>query len=164
MASYCGHCHHFEPIYDKTSKIIKSNPFFKDYTINFEKYDFDESKTNDYKTEHDFGETHPEIINNVEGFPTVFVKIDGLKGDGGSYSIIQHSVEKGDGENGAVNEFIDNIMNEVKTVGTNGKEKFLTVQHGGSNEKGDCCKVNNNFDKYIDYKAKYLMIKKVKIL
>ena len=129
MASFCGHCHLFEPIFDKTIKAIKSNPFFKDYTVKFEKYDFDENKTNDYKTEHDFGEIHPEIINNVEGFPTVFVKIEGLKGDGNSYSIIQHTVEKDDGEKGAINEFIDNIINEVKTIRTGGKEKFMTVQN-----------------------------------
>jgi thiol-disulfide isomerase/thioredoxin len=150
-AHFCPHCTHFLPIFDKAEKEAKKHEFLKDYDVTFEKYDFDPNNADAEKHEIDFNNEHPEIINNVDGFPTVFVKINKTDSkDGNTYAVIPHAVDK-TGIDDAVKDFLDNIANEVKTIKSGGKEKFVNVNKlvGGS----------NGLDAYLDYKMKYLAMK-----
>lgn len=153
MANYCGHCHAFLPIFEKAEKMAKKHEILKDYDVNFEIYDFDSNNEKAKKHEIDFNNEHPEIINNVDGFPTVFVKINGKKGDGNVYATVQHTIDK-TGVDDASNDFLDGIANEIKNIDSNGKEKYVNVntQVGGNND---------GFNDYLNYKKKYLTMKKI---
>lgn len=156
MANYCGYCHAFKPIYENAKKSIKKHKFLKNYDVTFSEYDFDGNNEKAEKHEIDFNNDHPEIINNVDGFPNVFVKINNKTGDGNVYAVIQHTVNR-NGLNEATNNFLNNVANEIKTIESGGKEKYVTVEEqvGGNSMIEDV----DGFDEYLKYKTKYLTMK-----
>ena len=69
-ASWCHHCQNFMPIFEQAAEKIKTNNNFANKTINFVTYDVeDPSQKNSFMNEH------PGLIDFLEGYPTVYMKI-----------------------------------------------------------------------------------------
>ena len=150
---------------DTTTKVKKMSDFMEilktlkykelvEYKIKFEIYDFDKNKDNDYKTEDDFNKLYYQIANKVEGFPTIFIKmLDANKNI--NFSIIEHTYKNPELEENkqlqdAIDRFISNIINEIKTVKSDSHIKVVNV--GGKILK----------HKYEKYKHKLSQINKQK--
>jgi hypothetical protein len=215
-ANTCGHCINFQKIFDKTIEVLnnrfkdylnsidttkkmnKMSDFMEilkaikykelvGYKINFEIFDFDKNKNNDYKTEEDFKKSYGHIEEQVLGFPTVFIKLEDVDKKI-TISIIEHTninteLEEDEQLQDAVDRFIGNIINEIKTIksdshikitgGKTLKHKYEKYKHklqqlnkhtGGNygnygNEQNN--KQNNDYlEGYIKLKNEYLKSKK----
>ena len=162
-AEWCGHCKNFEPIYKKAEEIYKNAQngsktkktngeetnreeiieFLKEYDIKFENYDHsDESVKNIYMI------NHGENKNQIEGYPTIFVKIE--KNGINEYKTINHTFDDSTQKKDAETRFLENIMNVIKTQKSD--NKILYIQQGGNND--EIYKI-----KYQKYKSKYLKLK-----
>jgi thiol-disulfide isomerase/thioredoxin len=151
-ADWCSYCKHFEPIFAIAEKIYKSNDYLNKYKINFENYDFaDKDKKNIFIM------NHFNVMNKINGFPTVLLK------NNNEYKLVNHTTINDklnikEEEKIAANKFLDNIINilksnesENKILYTQGKE----IQEGGEQLQEELYK-----KKYLKYKSKYLELKK----
>ena len=136
-SSGCGHCTSFIPIFEK----VKNSKLY-----NCSIYD-----TEDKKNYVLFKDSYPDIIEKFDGaVPTIYAIVND------KFQEVKSARVKGDSNeelNNAVDEFINNINNSIKTLQS--ENHTVYVQTGGNkNEK-------YYKQKYIKYKTKYLQ-KKIK--
>lgn len=158
-AGWCGHCQHFEPIFEETKKNYKKDNFLNKHKINFVDYDLatDEGKNN-------FTLNHFEALKMVEGYPTVIVNVYEKEKKDNKYYTISHTVVDDnikndfDKKKDASGRFLNNVSNLIKSLESD--NKILYMQTGGS--------MNNNRTslqeemyriKYLKYKTKYIGLK-----
>ena len=125
---WCGHCNDFLPVFNESKNLIKNNKTFKNISVDFEAYDMEQDKGI-------FETKYKELVDKVEGFPTVFLAQ--IKNDK-----LSKTVEIGHAEK--AKDFIKLISNAY--------EGFST-QTGGNQEE------ENYKQKYLKYKTKYLQYK-----
>ena len=157
-ANWCGHCRNFEPIFNETRQNYLDNDFFKNYKMKFVDYDLESSEG-----KISFENSHREAKKLISGFPTIIIKISD-NDETGKYHTIDHTVvdstvEKNKQHRKASNEFLNNLIDLIKTVNSDQK---ITYTHEG--------RFNNKFrtplsekklrNKYLKYKSKYLKLKK----
>lgn len=153
-ASWCGFCKKFIKIYDKARDIHKSIKFFDNYNLIFEDYDF---ANND--VEKLFSINHNNIINDIEGYPTIFIKLNNKNKN--TYhkiesTLVDPNININNQENEAAKRFLENIINCIKTLESDNASLF--IQQGGTKSP------NNSIDyynKYLKYKSKYIKLKKI---
>lgn len=129
----CGHCISFTPIFEKAmeKKICKFNIF----------------DTADNNTDIILKEDYPDIINKFDGaVPTIYLMVGGK-----IQEIKSTKIKEGEKIDNAVNEFIKNVKNGIKTLKSPTHTTY--VQTGGYK--------NEEYykQKYIKYKTKYLQEK-----
>ncbi len=155
-ADWCIHCKHFKPIYDKVENEIKKNKVLKKYKIDIKSYNFaDESE------KEKFEDNYNDLKDMVNGYPTVIMQydIDNKKGNKTINTTIIDSKNinnktKDELEIEASEEFINNIVNTLKTEMSEGKH--LYVQGGGDPYRN---KKNKNYYDYVNFKLKYYELK-----
>ncbi len=138
-ASWCPHCVHFMPIFEKSSEDYGNK-------YKFSYYDFADDAPSPNKD--NFENDHAELSNSIEGYPTIF-----LKTGGGKHTQISPSIIKNNDINKAVKDFINNIENGYKSLLSDGKIKYINLE-GGFMEDDFLFK-----NKYMKYKQKYLKLK-----
>jgi len=138
-ASWCPHCDNFMPVYDKASEKYGEN-----YEFSF--YDFADDAPSPNKS--NFEDEHQELVDLVDGYPTVF-----LKRDNKTHTKINTSVIKNNNLEKAVNEFGNNIENGYKNLISDKKMEYISLGGGLIN--------NNDYykNKYMKYKQKYFELK-----
>ena len=133
----CGHCKSFLPIFEKA---VSQN--ICDYDI----YDI-----NDEKKYSSFENDFPDIVKKFDkAVPTIYIVVKD------KFQEVRSSRIMGEGEkelNIAVNTFIDNVKNGIKTLQSNNHTVYIQA---GGNKNEEYYK-----NKYIKYKTKYLQ-KKIK--
>lgn len=154
-ASWCPHCVNFTPIYELAQNTIKPNNDLDGCPIKFLSYELDNENEKQI-----FIQTHPGLIDFLEGYPTVYFQY--LKGGNRAKTeFINHTVAKEEGNKGikkAVQEFVENIINKYKSI-KSGRVDIVKVQKGGMlNYKTSMDEVNYR-NKYLKYKSKYLELK-----
>ena len=151
-ADYCGHCKTFLPIYEKAEEFAKKSLPNAEFVI--EEMD---KRINPIAHENFESKYGKEILSKIDGYPTVVLILekDGKKVD----TIINHTVGQ---TIEAAKNFLQNVSNAYKTLNSNGKKEFVSVNP----QQGGDCKVNNKESndkykaKYIKYKSKYLSLLK----
>ena len=137
----CGHCKSFLPIFKKA---VSQN--ICDYDI----YDI-----NDDKKYTSFENNYPDIKQKFDkAVPTIYIIVND------KFQEVRSSRVMGEGEkelNIAVNTFIDNVKNGIKTLQSDNHTVY--IQAGGNKEYYKNEEYYKN--KYIKYKTKYLQ-KKIK--
>jgi len=150
--SWCPHCMDFTPIYKLAKKAIND---LDGCPIKFLSYALDNENEKQL-----FIQTHPGLIDFLEGYPTVYFQY--LKGgDTVKTEFIKHTIAKEKDDKGnkkAADEFIENITNKYKSM-KSGRVDIVKVQKGGMiNYKTNMDEVNYR-NKYLKYKSKYLELK-----
>ena len=149
-ADFCGHCHAFLPIFKKAIELAK-----KDKEISNSEFIIKEMDTSIEPMAHKNFESEygNDTLSLISGYPTVIIlmEVDGDKKIG----TVEHT--GGDTESAAAN-FIENIKNGIKTIGSQNKDFYLRVK---KQEGGTCGLDTPVFEdkykaKYIKYKSKYL--------
>jgi thiol-disulfide isomerase/thioredoxin len=138
-ASWCPHCTHFMPIYEKAKEDYEDE-------YEFSCYDFADDAPNPNRS--NFENDHGELVDLVDGYPTIF-----LKKDNKTYTKIDPTIIRDNDKNKAVKEFKNNIENGKKTLESDRKEEHITLE-GGSSLNEDIYK-----NKYMKYKEKYFRLK-----
>lgn len=158
-AFWCGHCQHFELIYNKLKDIYKEFDFFKDIEIKFEDYDI---ANQDIK--NTFIINHYDIKDKIEGYPTVYINLKNKTEKTNQYFPIEHTVidekikDKDEQYKEAGRRFLESVINVLKSY--NSDNKILYIQKGGNK-----CELKQNIQediykkKYQKYKSKYLKLK-----
>jgi len=138
-ASWCHNCDNFMPVYDKASEKYGEN-----YEFSF--YDLADDAPSPNRS--NFENDHQELVDLVDGYPTVF-----LKKDNKTHTKINTSVIKNNNLEKAVNEFGNNIENGYKNLISDKKMEYISLGGGLIN--------NDNFykNKYMKYKQKYFELK-----
>ena len=127
---WCGHCKDFLPVFNESKNLIKNNKTFKNISVDFEAYDMEQDKGI-------FETKYKELVNKVEGYPTVFLAQ--IKNDKLSKTVeIGHAEKPG--------EFIKLISNAYES---------FSKQTGGNQEQEE----EIYKQKYLKYKTKYLQYK-----
>lgn len=156
-ASWCGHCGHFLPIF------IQANKSKSDELENIKYVSYDDSgKFKEYDgTVNDMDNTNNKIKSDkyyeklkeeAGGYPTIFIVCEEDKEKKITIDSVRVNDELDDDKQipEAGKQFIENIINGIKTLESDGKSVF--VQVGG----------NKNYEfKYQKYKSKYLELKKL---
>jgi hypothetical protein len=161
-ANWCGHCQHFEPIYNvaKNNHDNKNDKFLNKYKISFKDYDL---ATNDGKS--NFTINHLDAVDMVEGYPTVLVNVRDKENKNNKYYTVSHTVidnnikneEKQNQE--ASERFMANISNLLKSLDSD--SKVLYMQTGGAMVNYQTSLNEEIYrSKYLKYKSKYLELKK----
>ncbi len=151
-ANWCGHCKNFEPIYEESKKIYKTNDLLKKLDVIFEDYDMATDST-----KNSFILNHSKAIDSVEYYPTVLMCVTNPNNKTKEYHTISHTtiddkiLEKNQ-INDAAKRFLENVSNVLKTLNSDGKQVF--IQSGGNNDK-------LYKKKYLKYKSKYLELKNI---
>jgi len=176
-AHWCPHCTRFMHIFNKARNDNNDKYEFTYYDfaddINF--YDKNNNKKNDNDDNDDVGfcgnkdnfiNNHKELYDLVEGYPTIFVKIDD---DNKKHTIIEQTIIKNNDINNAVNQFIKNIEFGIKNIQSDNKIEYKNLEGGFcniNNHKNIEATIidNNNFEnkyknKYMKYKEKYYKLK-----
>ncbi len=151
-ADFCGHCKDFLPIFKRATELAKKEIPDAEFVI--EELDTRIEPMAHINFEKKYG---TELLKQIRGYPTVILMIgedDNKKVD----LSVEHTV--GETEEAAKN-FILNVKNGYKTMKSNGKSEFVSV----NTQQGGRCYGNNNLDekyraKYIKYKSKYLELLK----
>jgi thiol-disulfide isomerase/thioredoxin len=148
-ADYCRYCKMFLPIYEKTTeKGIKELPSTK-----FHIMEMDEN-VNPNAREKFVNKYGNNLLQQIEGYPTVFIKLS--KDNKDLFATVEHTMNKNgkdSGEKEAIELFKENILNAYKTLNSDGKDEYLTVQTGGN-------LIDIQYKrKYLKYKEKYLKLK-----
>ena len=139
-ASWCPHCSDFMPIYEKATE-NQGNKY------EFNCYDFaDDAPT---PNKNNFEDDHRELVNLIDGYPTIFVKIND-----NSHIKVDPTIIRNNDINKAVKEFINNIENGLKTLSSGRRKEYVRLE-GGFIENDEYYK-----NKYIKYKQKYVELKK----
>lgn len=133
---WCGHCKDFLPVFNESKNLIKNNKTFKNISVDFETFDMEQDKGI-------FETKYKELVNKVEGYPTVFLAQ--IKNDK-----LSKTVEIGHAEK--AKDFIKLISNAYEGFSTQTGEGF-SKQTGGNQEE-EIYK-----QKYLKYKTKYLQYK-----
>ena len=133
---WCGHCKDFLPVFNESKNLIKNNKTFKNISVDFEAYDMEQDKGI-------FETKYKELVNKVEGYPTVFLAQ--IKNDK-----LSKTVEIGHAEK--AKDFIKLISNAYEGFSTQ-TDKGFSTQTGGNQEE------ENYKQKYLKYKTKYLQYK-----
>ena len=138
-ASWCPHCTHFMPIFEKANE---------DYgdQYKFSHYDFADDAASPNKS--NFEDDHKELIDLVDGYPTIL-----LKKDNKTHTKINPTIIKNNNIDKAVLEFRSNIENGLKTLESDRKVEHIKLD-GGSLFNEDIYK-----NKYMKYKEKYFKLK-----
>jgi thiol-disulfide isomerase/thioredoxin len=141
-ANWCGHCHHFFPIFKEANKLKK------DKDIEYISYDTasnkkiihnikDKDKDKDENNNKYINETITELKDdfqnlNVEGYPTVFVFMFDDKGNIKKNTMIEHvQLDNNAGETEdeitkeAAIRFNKKVENGIKTLKSDGKRQFI---------------------------------------
>lgn len=150
--SWCPHCQHFTPIFDKASNLIKMNNDMKDKNVKFISYDMENPVE-----KNNFINDNPGLIEFLEGYPTVFLKIKNDKKIRTEYidhTVIDNSIKDADKAlNMASNNFINNIVNKYKTINSDNKDTYTS-------QKGGVCKLEDKYKKqYLELKSRYIEMK-----
>lgn len=171
-ANWCGHCKHFEPIFENTKKYFKENKS----TINFKSFDFaNESVKNDFDKEYG------AFSQYIDGFPTIFIKYE--KDNDVKYTTVEPSkqdinVEESLRLRKATKEFANNIIKGSKSfTNINNSQKGGKKQTSLPHDDNSINKVGGSYEnmlekslkkqlsdlyykrKYIKFKTKYLKLK-----
>jgi thiol-disulfide isomerase/thioredoxin len=155
-ANWCGHCQHFEPIFEHSKNIYKNNDELKKLNIEFK--DFDLAEDNG---KNSFMLSHFNAMDKVEGYPTVLVNVRTKNNN--KYLIVPHTVidekiNKKDQTEEAAKRFLQNISNALKSESS--ENKVLYVQNGGGNLNYQTSLEEEKYrKKYLKYKSKYLRLK-----
>jgi len=159
-ANWCGHCQHFEPIYEESEKKYKDNKYLQNYTIKFDNFDL---ANDDVKNGFMLG--HYNAMEKISGYPTVLVNITDEKNKKNNYHIIEHTLidEKINDKNKQIIEaserFLNNISNVLKSLNSDGS--ILYVQTGGAMVNYQTSMQEELYrKKYLKYKSKYIELKK----
>jgi thiol-disulfide isomerase/thioredoxin len=137
-ASWCPHCTHFMPVFEKSTE-----DYGEKYEFSY--YDFADDAASPNKS--NFENDHGELTNSIEGYPTVFVKINK------SHIQVNPTLIRNNNINKAVEDFIKNIEDGRKTIMSGGKLEHINLE-GGFIEKNNIFK-----NKYMKYKEKYYKLK-----
>ena len=160
-ANWCGHCKHFEPIYEKSIENYKNNKYLKDFDIEFENYDMaDENRKNSFML------SHFTALDKVEGYPTILINKKTKSKN--IYIVTAHTHidrndndEKNDDEaekNDAADRFLNNISNSLKSL--NSDNKILYTMSGGAMINYQTSLTEELYrKKYLKYKSKYIELK-----
>lgn len=160
-SSGCPYCEDFKPIYELSKQTYNKNKFLSSYgEIKFDDYDFIDDVSRGL-----FITSHGKIKNDIKWYPTIFVNIRDIDSNGNKtneyYTIEPTRIDpeiknKNSQLNDAVDRFLENIVNCLKTIESDNKINYVqTKQIGGNNyELG-----NNYKSKYLKYKTKYLELK-----
>jgi thiol-disulfide isomerase/thioredoxin len=137
-ANWCPHCTNFMPVFEKSTE-----DYGKEYEFSY--YDFADDAASPNKS--NFDNDHGELSSLIEGYPTVFVKINKSHTQVNPTIITNNNIDK------AVKDFIKNIQIGCKTIMSGGKVEHINLE-GGSIEKNIIFK-----NKYMKYKEKYFKLK-----
>lgn len=164
-ANWCPHCKHFSPIFEFAKEKAKNNDFLKKYNVVFKSFDLAiEEEKDEMGKEYD-----DKVTDLVQGFPSVILVYDINKKKGiktiETTVINNEQIDKSKKnkdelietlQKDAADEFIDNVINRIKTEISDKKD--LYVQGGGGiNYKN---KKNTDYYNYINYKIKYMELQK----
>jgi len=144
-ASWCPHCTNFMPIYEKVSE---------DYgdKYEFSHYDFADDASSPNKA--NFENDHNELINSIEGYPTIILK------NNKSHITIEPTVIRNNNIEKAVSEFMNNIELGIKTLKSDRKKEYINLEGGYSISREVLSKSDDIFKhKYMKYKEKYHKLK-----
>ena len=156
-ASWCPHCIDFTPIYNATEQ--KINPVNQLDGCNIKFLSFEMDNQNE---ETKFKETYPELVEYLKGYPSVYFRMANNQTKKIKTEFIEHTVKKEQTEQGeeqAINEFINNIINKYKSISSGNKEVYLSVQKGGILKYMTNVEEVKYRNKYLKYKSKYLEFK-----
>ncbi|AYV80080.1 MAG: hypothetical protein Gaeavirus8_11 [Gaeavirus sp.] len=158
----CPHCTHFTPIFDAASEKIKSNSDLKETDIKFESYEL-----SDEQISKQFNDDHPGLLDNLQGYPTVYMEVK--RGNNIRTDFISHTVSENGNDKKAVNEFINNIVNQYKTSTSDKKDIYMSsddrmnprMQRMDLPQLGGSPDLTNDIykHKYQKYKLKYYLEK-----
>lgn len=152
-ANWCGHCQHFEPIYEIASKSWKENKYLKDLDLEFKNYDMaKEDEKNIFMLEH------INAMDKVKGYPTVLIKDKSGNYVSIDHTVVDNGINEKDQHNEASERFLTNISNALKSKNSDGK--VLYVQSGGFHKNNDYSIEESEYKKkYLKYKSKYMELK-----
>jgi thiol-disulfide isomerase/thioredoxin len=156
-ASWCPHCVDFTPIYESAKGKIKPSAQLDGCKINFVSYELDKPSE-----ESKFRQEFPGLIDYLQGYPSVYFQMIDNKTQKKKTEFINHSVAREPGTKGeqkAVDEFINNIVNKYKSILSGGKEEHMSVQTGGMVKYTTSVEEVKYRNKYLKYKSKYLELK-----
>ena len=173
-AEWCPHCKHFSPIYKNAQKIIngeklnKTDDAIKEMTTFFKKHKT-KVKSFDFANEdekHKFNNEYSDLSDKIDGYPTVLLKYD-IDGKNGTKivetTVIDHkninNKEQDELEFDASKEFVNNVMNLVKTFTSDNKDLFVQGGGGLFNKNMKEFKNKDYYD-YVNYKIKYMQLQK----
>jgi hypothetical protein len=165
--SWCPHCVNFTPIYESCQEKVKPE-LFDNCSVHFQSYELDRPLE-----KNRFTEEHPGLMEHLQGYPTVYLKImDKNKNSKPKIEIIEHTVAKDRNSlNEARDEFLENIINRYKTIKSGNTVEFKLVhshndkqpqrrgQKGGRLQNITTLEETKYRDKYLKYKSKYLKYK-----
>jgi len=138
-AHWCHYCIDFMPIFEKA---------IMDHSDKYEFKNYDFADDGIMPNKDSFANDHSELVDKIEGYPTVFLKIKKdnkiLNSTVNTTRIINNDINK------AVNEFIANIDKEYKTLSSDSKKEYFG---------GDLSSDNFYKNKYMKYKEKYYKLK-----
>lgn len=151
-SSECIYCQYFEPIFKTAENIYKLNDFFKNQELIFDNYNMiDKTVMTTFKN------NYSELINQIKGYPTVFIYIEDTSNNKIidfmmiNHVIIDPKIDKKKQVEEAANRFLENIINGIKTLKSDNKIEY--IQTGGVS-------INVNYkSKYLKYKSKYHELK-----
>lgn len=140
---WCGHCHHFFPIFKLANKIKTNDIKYISYDLASNKkiiHDINDKDNNNdelnnkYKneTETKFEDDFKELANKISGYPTVFIVMLDDKGKMINNMMIEHVVvdnNAGKTEEEIIKEaairFNKNVKNGIDTLKSDGKKLFV---------------------------------------
>lgn len=157
-ASWCPHCVDFTPIYKLAKEKIKPKDI-DNCQINFVSFELDKNGEKER-----FQQEYPGLIDFLEGYPTVYFQMTEKNGNSRPKTeFISHTTAKQGGVEQAVQEFVKNIINKYKSIKSDNKVEYTTVQKGGQYRKMASNMTSMEEveyrNKYLKYKSKYLELK-----
>ncbi len=153
-ADFCGHCHAFLPIFKRAIELAKKDKEIVDTEFIIKEMDSSIEPMAHKNFESEYGN---DTLSLISGYPTVVIlmDVDGEKKIG----TVEHT--GGDTESAAIN-FIQNVKNGIKTIGSENKDFYIRVKK----QEGGTCGLDTQVledkykAKYIKYKSKYLELLK----
>lgn len=149
-ADWCGYCRMFVPIFNKAKEILRN----KDSKFELTTYEFADEKQNILdkytKSKKEFIDNYGNLEKKIEGYPTIFMIVNNKDYNINTTSV-DENIPKDKQIEDAANKFINNILQQYKTVTSERKDNYIA--HIGGNI------LNNDIiyrNKYIKYKSKYL--------
>jgi thiol-disulfide isomerase/thioredoxin len=156
-ASWCPHCIHFTPIYEKAKTKAVKDKRLSGLDINFLSFELDRTDE-----QNRFKEEYPGLIDYLQGYPSVYFQIiDDKKKK--KTDFVDHTVAEGSSDKDvdrAVENFLNNIVNKYKSMNSDGKEEYVAVQKGGMRLFTTDMNEVKYREKYLKYKSKYLNLSK----
>ncbi len=172
-ANWCGHCHHFFPIFKKANKLnsnkdikyLSYDTATKEY-IEHDKSDDDENQDeskNKYKNKssREFKNDYPKLENSISGFPSVVIILKDKDGKEIDNMLIEHVIID-DKEGKTLNEkykkaaerFNKNVLNGMNTLKSGKKTLYVEandnklgeriMEQRGGKKCGEFCSLNKD--------------------